>query len=201
MLWTARRVKPDDGPIGAWNLRGVKDDYVGPADVLDCDGRTLAISGHRTGRFNVNTGQSVSGGSYNAHKFGLMVSRYAADNQKVDYPPVAYSQVGSIIVRTATDAQKKQHVYIVQARSGGWKTELPAGARVEALAASGETILAAVSLGGSQAGELWVLSGKDGSRLCNPPLPAAPVFEGLAIAQGKAYVSLHNGAVACLAGK
>ncbi len=199
-LWTARRVKPDDGPIGAWNLRGVQDDYVGPADMLDCDGKTLAISGHRTGRFNVATGQSVSAGSYNAHKVGLMASRYAADNQHVDYPPVVYSEAGSIVVRTATDAQKKPRASIVQARSNGWKTELPAGARVESLAASGETILAAVSLDGSLAGELWVISGKDGAKLCTPGLPAAPVFEGLAVAHGRAFISLQNGALVCLAG-
>ncbi len=46
-----------------------------------------------------------------------------------------------------------------------------------------------------------MLSGKDGSKLCLAALPAAPVFEGLAIAHGKAYVSLQNGALACLAGK
>jgi outer membrane protein assembly factor BamB len=199
-LWSARRVKPDDGPIGAWNLRGVKDDYVGPADILDCDGKTLAISGHRTGRVNLKTGQSTSAGTYNAHRFALMVSRYASDNQKVDNPPVAYSPAGTVLVRQAADAQKKQHTYVALASGSGWKVELPEGMRVEALASSGTTVLAAVSGASGHTGELWAI-GKDGGKLGSHPLPAGPVFEGLSAARGRVYVALQNGAVACFAGK
>jgi outer membrane protein assembly factor BamB len=197
-LWSARRVKPDDGPIGAWNLRGIKDDYVGPADMLCCDGRTLAISAHRTGRFDLATGKSVSTGAYNAPRLGLMPSRYAADNQKVSYPPLAYSEVGAVVAQQAADAQKKQHTYIALAASSGWKVQVTDGMRVEALAASGGTVLAALSRANS--GELWAI-GKDGSKLGSYPLSAGPVFEGLAVARGRVFVTLQNGSVACFAGK
>ncbi|HET6428534.1 MAG TPA: PQQ-binding-like beta-propeller repeat protein [Phycisphaerae bacterium] len=200
-LWSARRVKPDDGAIGAWNLRGLKDDYFGPSDVLCSDGATVAISAHRAGRFACDSGKNVSGGGIAGPKFGLMRSRYAADNQRVSYPPVAFVGSESLKVATVRDnATRKTSSFVSLSGKGGWKAELPAGATIESLAIAGDTALAAVSTRGG-AGEVWVFSRADGKKLGSCPLPTGPAFEGLSAAGGKVYVALQNGAVACLAGK
>jgi outer membrane protein assembly factor BamB len=202
-LWSARRVKPDDGPIGAWNLRGLRDDYFGPSDVLCSDGATVAISAHRAGRFDCKTGRKVSGGGLAGPRFGLMRSRYAADNQRVLYPPVAFAGRSSVRVQTIRDKKtKRRRTYIAMSGRRGWKTPLSGGTCVESLAVAGETVLAAVSFKGRAApGELWVLSRADGSKLGTCRLPAGPAFDGLTVAGNKAYVALQDGAVACLAGK
>ena len=48
---------------------------------------------------------------------------------------------------------------------------------------------------------LMVLSTVDGDILSEYPIEAEPVFDGMAAAYGKLYLSLKNGAVACLGGK
>ena len=73
---------------------------------------------------------------------------------------------------------------------------------MESLALAGETVLAAVSKG-SAGGEAWVLSAADGKRMGTCKLPAAPAFDGLAVAapstgSGKAYLALQDGSVVCL---
>jgi len=137
-LWTQRRVKPDDGPIGAWNLRGLKDDYFGPADVLSADGETVAIAGHRRGRFNPKTGARVSGASPRA-RFGWMQSWYALDNQRTEYPPRASSGKLDVAPLRVKDRKTKTVRYAIAA--GGkvrWRTQPTQGLYIEALAVAGE---------------------------------------------------------------
>jgi hypothetical protein len=46
---------------------------------------------------------------------------------------------------------------------------------------------------------LWVVSKENGSRLAEYRLPSPPTWDGMAVAQGKLFLSLQNGAVACWA--
>lgn len=135
LLWSGRRVKPDDGAIGAWNLRGlswnqegIASTYFGPSDLLVSDGKSVAIGGHNFGHFDCASGGAVSPGTFDGPHFGWMQSRYASDNQKLDYPPraVCGSQV----------AYAGKNMVGVTGKPG-WRYSLPGGGIVEALAAGG----------------------------------------------------------------
>jgi outer membrane protein assembly factor BamB len=202
-IWTARRVKPDDGAIGAWNLRGHRDDYCGPSDVLSSNGKTLSIAGHPNGRFDVKDGTRKT--DWSGPHIGWMRSRYARQ-MNTQYLPRAVSGDDALSYSQTRDQETKAvHHHIVMSGKPGWKHELTApGIYVEALALAGDTALAAISHGPSSAGsrpgtgELCLLDRKDGMTLAGVNLPAAPAFDGLSVARGKVYVALQNGAVVCL---
>jgi len=199
VVWSGRRVKPDDGPIGAWNLRSEHETYSGPADLLSSDGQTVAVGGWHAGRFTCLDGRHVSNRGYRAPRFRWMQSRYYSD-RRCQYSQVAY--VGS---RNVSDHVEKKRPYIRMWGKPGWQVALPAGADLQAVAIAGDgddaVVLAALSTKGG-AGEFWLLSAGDGAVIAQRPLPAAPAWEGLAAADGKAYVSLRDGTVVCLgAGK
>lgn len=139
-LWSERRAKPDDGPIGAWNLRGHNSDYFGPADILCSDGKTVAIAGHSHGRFNCKTGSNVGDWSFDIH-LGLMQSQYSWDNQKTRFPPLAYSDGMNVAPRRIQDKQtKKDSYYVAMSGKARWNTQLPeASMRIEALVLAGDT--------------------------------------------------------------
>jgi hypothetical protein len=46
---------------------------------------------------------------------------------------------------------------------------------------------------------LWVVSKEDGTRLAEYPLQSPPTWDGMAVAQGKLFLALQNGALACWA--
>ena len=70
---------------------------------------------------------------------------------------------------------------------------------MKALILAGGTLFAAGPSGEANApGLLVAVSAADGSVLSQLALGAAPVFDGLAAAGGRLYVSLKNGRVACL---
>ncbi|MFH1023083.1 MAG: PQQ-binding-like beta-propeller repeat protein [Planctomycetota bacterium] len=83
-----------------------------------------------------------------------------------------------------------------------WK--LPSGAlQVESMAVAGEILCAAGPLRGNPEakGELWLINGKDGRKLAALPLAAEPASEGLAVAQGRLYVSTRTGGLLCFGEK
>ena len=45
---------------------------------------------------------------------------------------------------------------------------------------------------------LWSVSTKDGKRLAEYKLESVPVFDGMAAANGRLYMSMKNGSVLCL---
>ena len=51
---------------------------------------------------------------------------------------------------------------------------------------------------GSEGGILWALARQDGTKLAQYDLPATPVFDGMATAQGRLYIALTDGTVVCL---
>jgi outer membrane protein assembly factor BamB len=89
--------------------------------------------------------------------------------------------------------------------SDSWQT--PLTARPRAIVRAGDHLV----IGGMQsadynqalddwtAGNVRVLSSADGVHVNNIPLEAPPIWDGMAAANGKLYVSLENGKVTCLA--
>ena len=88
-----------------------------------------------------------------------------------------------------------------------WQTKVPLRAR--AMLVAGEHLVLAGppdvvpaadpfgSFEGRLAAVLWVLSTKDGSQLSECKLPVPPVFDGMAAAQGKLFLSTTDGRVTC----
>ena len=54
---------------------------------------------------------------------------------------------------------------------------------------------------GTQGGTLWAIATSDGSQLARYPLDSPPIFDGLAAAQGRLYMSASDGHVVCLTGR
>jgi hypothetical protein len=47
-------------------------------------------------------------------------------------------------------------------------------------------------------GFLWTVSLEDGKKRIDLPLDAPPAYDGVAVANGRIYLSLENGKVVCL---
>ncbi len=54
---------------------------------------------------------------------------------------------------------------------------------------------------GAQGGLLWALSREDGSKQSELTLSAQPVFDGMAVANGRLYIALQDGSIVCMEGK
>ena len=54
---------------------------------------------------------------------------------------------------------------------------------------------------GKKGALLWTVSTEDGQKLSEYRLDSLPVFDGMAAANGRLYLSMKNGQVLCLAGK
>jgi len=54
---------------------------------------------------------------------------------------------------------------------------------------------------GRKGGVLWAVSAENGKKLAEHKLDSAPVFDGMATANGRLYLSLKNGSVLCLGSK
>jgi hypothetical protein len=52
---------------------------------------------------------------------------------------------------------------------------------------------------GSKGAELWTFSKKDGKKLADVKLDSSPVFDGMAAAYGRLYISMQDGSVICMA--
>jgi hypothetical protein len=53
---------------------------------------------------------------------------------------------------------------------------------------------------GRQGASLWAVSKSSGKKLAERPLDAPPVWDGMAAANGRLYLSTSDGRVTCLAG-
>jgi hypothetical protein len=58
----------------------------------------------------------------------------------------------------------------------------------------------AAAFEGEEGSLLWAVSAADGRKLAEMPLEETPVFDGLAAAGGRLYMTTQQGAVVCLAG-
>jgi hypothetical protein len=53
---------------------------------------------------------------------------------------------------------------------------------------------------GRKGAELWAFSKNDGTKLAEMKLDTSPVFDGMAAAYGRLYISMEDGSLLCLAG-
>ena len=92
-----------------------------------------------------------------------------------------------------------------------WSMTVPI--RVRAMVAAGETLLVAgppdvvdpgdpwAAMDGKKGGVLWAVSATDGKKLTGYRLDSPPVFDGMAAANGRLYLSTVDGRVACYGGR
>ncbi|MHC4398778.1 MAG: outer membrane protein assembly factor BamB family protein [Planctomycetota bacterium] len=88
-----------------------------------------------------------------------------------------------------------------------WSIQVPV--RVRAMVLAGSTLLAAgapdvvdpddpwSAFDGRKGSVLWVISTADGEKVWQRALPAPPVFDGMAAADGRLYVAMQDGSIAC----
>jgi outer membrane protein assembly factor BamB len=194
LLWTSRRKKLDDGPVGGHNP-AVKTNYLGAADVLLCDGKTLYLKGAANGRIDPKTGKDITQPIKEGLSFGWLQSRFNADRYGMVTVPVA--RVGKNVVRINCQTRA-----ISLSGAGGWKAEVRAPSTVESLATAGETVVVAIASNNPQqlGGQLWLLSATDGVRQATLLLPSDPVYDGTAVAHHRVFAALQDGTIVCCDG-
>jgi len=83
--------------------------------------------------------------------------------------------------------------------SATWSYKTSKNTMISALALAGDAVIAgAVDVAGTK-GYLYVLSAKNGEVLFETELDARPVVSGIAVYDGKVYVSTYDGTVICFA--
>ena len=92
-----------------------------------------------------------------------------------------------------------------------WSIKAPV--RVRAMAIAGKTLFAAgtpdvvpkddpwAAIDGRKGGELWVVSTATGERIGRHKLESPPVYDGMAAADGRLFISTTDGRVVCFQGK
>ncbi len=91
-----------------------------------------------------------------------------------------------------------------------WSHQVPI--RIRAMVLAGQTLFAAgtsdvvepddpwSAIEGRKGGILWAISTADGKKLAEYPLESPPIFDGMAAANGRLYISTVDGDVVCFAG-
>lgn len=88
-----------------------------------------------------------------------------------------------------------------------WMNDVPMSTFVLSLVSTPDVLFAAGSNEGPDAdetgdpGQLWSLSADDGRELDRIPLPARPVFNGMAAANNRLYLATESGELLCLEGR
>lgn len=183
----------------------IKANYVGTADLLGSDGDILQIGCRGYGNIACKTGAASEANSKTS-SFGRQIHLgYLAKASFAPYTPAAFQwgkeKCSARYSRgvTLSKAKGKGPVYDIR-KDGGWKVETPGICQAVCLA--GDKILAGLTDNAPEnpKGELWILS-TDGKKLTAIPLPAAPAYDGIAVANGRVYVTLTDATVMCLGKK
>ena len=111
--------------------------------------------------------------------------------------------------RLIAPGQSEYKLFAVGARE--WSHQVPL--RIGAMVLAADTLFAAgtpdvidekdywAALDGRKGAELWALSAADGTKLHSLRLEAPPVFDGMAAARGRIYLSTKDGRLLCLGKK
>jgi len=181
---------------------------------------------HRT-NWNVGSAISKRGGGdilvcdgthcYWVEGFPLFINHSYFDPRRSGYTLSALA-VGLSPARTSlADAQTRRRARGAQAKSGvtgeeKWRQHIPITGK--AMAMAGDVLFVAGepmkfddpsylnyvdAYNGRLGGRLLAVSARDGKELAEYKLDAAPVWDGITVANGQLYIGLTNGTVQCLA--
>jgi outer membrane protein assembly factor BamB len=145
---------------------------------------------------------SGNGGNVHAGHVGL-VKRDYQDEGRVDYSQNLHRLFSASIPGAGKGARgKPRFVY-------NWQKKVPMLVRAMLLAdrtlfiagpLAGKENRGLIDLASDRPGLLWAVSAGDGRMIAECELASAPVFDGLAAASGKIYLSTLGGEVVCLRG-
>ncbi|MFW6107075.1 MAG: PQQ-binding-like beta-propeller repeat protein [bacterium] len=112
--------------------------------------------------------------------------------------------------RTAKE-QRGQKLFALRPDQSEWRIRVPF--RPVAMVLAGDRLLLAgppdspdpeealAAVEGKRGGVLWVLSAPDGKKLAEHSLESPPVFDGMAVAERRVYITTRRGALLCLGGR
>lgn len=116
------------------------------------------------------------------------------------------------VIAAGETAERETHEKLFALRAQDYRWRIRAPVRPVAMALAGDKLLVAgppdhadpatalAALEGRLGGLCWLLSATNGVKLGERQLTAPPVFDGLAVAQGRLYASTMDGKVLCLGG-
>jgi outer membrane protein assembly factor BamB len=181
-------------------MTGMCDYLVGGADAIFLADR----------RFNAGTGQCGPSGEASPHlrggKAGLLETSWFDANlalRKSIHTWTACGETGQLLAF----GKGRVFGYVLSEEGEGklfckgvseWSNEVPEPRQVRALVAANDHVVSSganARYDRSKGGFLAVNEPNDGRPVLEMDLPAAPVFDGLAVARGRVYVSLADGTV------
>lgn len=77
----------------------------------------------------------------------------------------------------------------------GWSVSADASYRMRALISTADSLVLAVQPAGEDKGELWFLSKANGETVAKVPIADVPRWDGMAVADGRLFVTTENGRV------
>jgi hypothetical protein len=133
----------------------------------------------------------------------------AFSKQRGHNPLFTASEGGYVLCADGNDneAVKPKGYRIHRARPPKWSVKIPV--RAVAMVLAGNTLFLAgppnvipeddpyAALEGRRGAKLWAVSASDGGRLSEQHLEAVPIFDGMAAAEGRLFISTEGGEVIC----
>jgi hypothetical protein len=187
------------------------------------------VAMHGTGLFNPRTGARLQRASraFLRAEAGLLEtnlpSRSCWEYQSVDGELLAIGEKGVYGARAFVGQSRKSGQTVpggagytlfgsADGREDAWAVRVPL--RMTALVLAGTRVFAAgppdveaaapdpwAAFDGKLGGELWAFAAADGKKLNALKLGAPPVFDGMAAARGRLYLSTADGKVSCFGGQ
>lgn len=202
--WSRRRPLPATEKVANWNI------YRGTSDILASDGAAISIGGSAAGKFDPKTGAVPQ--ERGLPKFNVPVQarfNYVKRGGGGNYAPCPVAFNEAVACRPFVKQEGKPVVFssAISVKPHGqkttdlWNATFQPNTVIESVVIAGDKVVVALTISNKdkRGGELHLFSLKDGTKISTLVLPSAPVFEGLAVAEGKVFASLENGTVLCLA--
>lgn len=213
---TVVALDPTDG-TPRWNTT-VQDDIFGLSDLLVGDGESIFVSNLRldptTGASELldsNSTVHLRGG-----KMGLLEASWTDVDlalRKAMHDWNAHETTGQLLSFAPTSSAPGRSAFDVNgfrlsesgeaelfSSASGWRKPLDQPKQIHAMVIAGDSLVVAGSnRREGSTGFLMVISRTDGKTLSEIPLASAPVFDGIAVAQNRIFVSLQSGDLVCLA--
>lgn len=212
---TVVALDPNDGTL-RWNTT-VKDDIFGLSDLLVGDGENVFLSNLRidptTGASELldsNSTVHLRGG-----KMGLLEASWTEVDlalRKEIHDWNAFGTTGQLLSFVSSSAEPNRAAFDVNgfrlsesgqaelfSSAAGWQKPLDQPKQIHAMVIAGDSlIVAGANRRDDTTGSLMVISRTDGKTLSETQLSSTPVFDGMAVAQNRIFVSLQSGEVVCL---
>ncbi|MHC4403697.1 MAG: outer membrane protein assembly factor BamB family protein [Planctomycetota bacterium] len=151
--------------------------------------------------------------------YGQVVGQYVVFRGNVGYAVQVFATSpreggfnagdGYVVYAGQTAArQREEKLFALRPDQSKWRTRVPL--RPTAMTLAGDVLLLAgppdldepgdalAAVEGRKGALLWTIDAETGRKLAQRGLPSAPVFDGMAVAGGRLFISTMDGTIACL---